>query len=148
MTAGNYVAKEQNAQQEKTDERPSYEEVCKITALLAERWPQCFAIKGPRRRPLKIGITEDVFAALGETISLPKLRHVLAAYCSNKKYRAHLVTGAVRIDLDGAPAGTVTAQQAQHAGRSTKNPPAPKRLSLADLKAAAAARRKATEAAS
>src|SRR5262249_34916946 len=33
-------------------------------ALLAERWPKCFAVYEQRRRPLKIGIDADIMAAL------------------------------------------------------------------------------------
>src|SRR5215813_2003106 len=76
-------------------------------------------------------------------------------YTNDVAYREALKPGAVRIDLNGEPAGVVTPGQippprskpkAKHASHSPAPPaPAPKRLSLTDLKAAAVARRKEKE---
>ena len=35
-----------------------------VIGSLAEKWPGCFSIPESRRRPLKLGIREDVLAAL------------------------------------------------------------------------------------
>jgi sRNA-binding protein len=35
-----------------------------VISLLAEKWPCCFSIPESRRRPLKLGIREDVLASL------------------------------------------------------------------------------------
>jgi|SRR5262245_22963302 hypothetical protein len=35
-----------------------------VIALLAERWPQCFAVFEQRRKPIKVGIHRDITAAL------------------------------------------------------------------------------------
>jgi sRNA-binding protein len=80
-----------------------------------------------------------------------ELSKTLGVYCANGIYLRNSREGAPRIGLDGNPAGIVSAEEAQRAkarlaGRKAFKPPseplAPKRrLSLADLKAAALARR-------
>jgi sRNA-binding protein len=113
-----------------------------------------------RRRPLKLKIHLDIQAGLDGAITPAELHKALGMYCSNQIYLSHTRTGAWRLDLDGRPAGTVTAEEKAHAkatlaGIEAKKartaaakPAAPptipqpaKRLSLADLKAAALARK-------
>jgi ProP effector len=125
-------------------------------ALLAERFPKCFSVYEARRQPLKLKIHLDIQAALDGAITPAELHKALGVYCSNRAYRRRTVEGASRIDLDGNPAGVVTAAEGAHAkatlaGIKTTAPakaaaaqpasPPIKRLSLADLKAAAIARR-------
>jgi len=74
---------------------------------LAERWPKCFAANEKQRRPLKVGIAEEVRAA-GLHVDVSA---ALAFYAHNASYMKALVAGAVRIGLDGEPAGEVTAEQ-------------------------------------
>ena len=126
-----------------------------ILELLREQFPKCFVRYPHPRQPLKIGIHKDVYAALAGVISRRKLHRALTAYTNDPAYREQLKPGAVRIDLNGEPAGVVTPGQippprskpkAKHASHSPAPPaPAPKRLSLTDLKAAAVARRKEKE---
>jgi ProP effector len=144
-------------------------------ALLAARFPACFALDHRRRRPLKIGIYEELRAALGDDIDQPALRTALRHYTAAPGYLRSLTEGAARLGLDGAPAGTVGADQAARATRelswhqrqrtaakpakTTKStkiakptkqtmmpmtasaPPQAKRIGLAELRAAAAARK-------
>jgi sRNA-binding protein len=85
-------------------------------ALLAERWPKAFAVYEGRRRPLKVGIHNDIAAALGCAITPAELTYTLSCYVNNEKYlRACSRAGAARIDLVGALAGHVTPEQASHA---------------------------------
>ena len=118
--------------------------------LLTERWPLAFSVFEGRRRPLKIGIHLDILAALDGTVTPDALSLALKVYVSNKVYRSRLVTGAVRIGLDGAPAGVVTEKEAAMppkmaapAKTPPASPPPPKRISLTDLRAAAASRKAA-----
>lgn len=76
-------------------------------ALLAETWPACFAVYERRRRPLKIGIHHDVLAALDGAVTPRDLRR----YVHNRHYLWRMVVGAVRVGLDGNPAGAVTSDQ-------------------------------------
>ncbi len=91
--------------------RWKYQQNKAVLALLAERWPACFAIYEARRSPLKVGIHRDILAALDGTVTAKKLSAALRCYTGNAVYRSRLRAGAVRIDLDGRPAGEVTADE-------------------------------------
>lgn len=132
--------------------------------VLAELFPKCFALFEQRRKPLKIGIREDVIAALNGAASPKEISLALAIYCGNWCYLKACKEGAPRIGLDGAVAGQVTADEAANAkqrltqqlqrngnGKNGNSRAAtdtlpidntkPKRLGLRDLRAAAQARR-------
>lgn len=85
-----------------------------------------------KRLPLKIDIHADIDAAL-RTPS--ELSNALRVYVSAAGYLEHKRTGAMRIDLNGAPAGTVTIEAAHKAAEQ-----------LANKMLKAAARRKARKA--
>src|SRR6516162_11725522 len=138
-----------------------------IIELLCDRFPQTFNRNAPK--PLKVGVYADVLAALGDTVQLQDLKSALGAYTSNARYLRALTGGAPRIGLDGKPAGTVTpedeavarrglaesvkrearqatvppAQAVLEPAAENPKPPAPKRLSLADLREAGRRRREA-----
>src|SRR5262245_12199567 len=86
-----------------------------VIAALAARFPKCFAVPDTRRRPLKVGIDADLLAALSGTIRRTELIRALAMYCSSDGYLERVLTSAWRVDLDGNPAGMVTADDEQHA---------------------------------
>jgi sRNA-binding protein len=86
--------------------------IAAVIELLAETWPHCFSIYENRRRPLKIGIHLDILAALDGAVSAEELEQTLRCYVSNKVYRSRLVTGAIRVGLDGLPAGSVAEKDA------------------------------------
>jgi len=128
--------------------------------LLAEFYPKCFSIYEERRRPLKLNIHLDIQAALDSAITPAELHRALGTYCSNPIYLGTLRKGAWRLDLNGEPAGVVTADEEAHAretlarikakqkarqaavkAQTKTQAPAVKRLSLIDLKAAALARK-------
>jgi ProP effector len=80
-----------------------------ITALI-EAFPAAFTSTG--RRPLKLGIHDDLLA---RGIAADVATKGLAAYCTSTGYLTATKAGAPRIDLDGNAAGTVTAEEAEHA---------------------------------
>jgi ProP effector len=83
---------------------------------LAELFPACFVMFQQRRRPLKIGIRDDVIAALNGAITPKEASLALAIYCGNHGYlKACCKAGAPRIDLQGGVAGQVTAEEAANA---------------------------------
>jgi ProP effector len=86
-----------------------------VISLLAEKWPCCFSIPESRRRPLKLGIREDVLAALDGAIPAGKVSAALRWYVSSPEYQRRLVHGAWRVDLNGRPAGTVSEEDEAHA---------------------------------
>ena len=90
------------------------EDISAVIALLAERWPKVFSVYEARRRPLKIGIHNDLLMALGGAITPSELGVALRIYCNNRVYLGQLRTGAARIDLNGNPAGVVTAEEVEH----------------------------------
>jgi sRNA-binding protein len=139
-----------------------------VIKLLCDRFPQTFSLHDPR--PLKVGVHADVLAALGRAVEPRDLKSSLGAYTSNTRYLRALAAGAARTSLDGEPAGTVTpedeaiaktrlaesakgvaakvapaaqtgAEGAASPTAGNQKPPAPKRLSLADLREAGRRRR-------
>ncbi len=82
---------------------------------LAEVYPACFDWERPR--PLKLGIHKDLLAAGfgGAGVKPAEIRRALGRYCNRPRYRKTLRAGANRVDLDGQPAGAVTAEEAEAA---------------------------------
>jgi ProP effector len=89
----------------KIDPRP-------VIALLAERFPGAFFVLEKRRRPLKLGIFDDLIERLAGEICDLDLTAALGAYCANWAYLKSCREGADRLDLDGNPCGTVSAEHA------------------------------------
>ena len=122
-----------------------------ILDLLCERFPGTFVRNPAERQPLKRGIDRDLVARLDGLSSRTALKRVLGGYTACPEYRAKLIEGAARIDLDGNPAGAVTASAAAYAlapkpaktklTPSTPPAPKPKRMSLDDLRRAARQRK-------
>ena len=82
---------------------------------LAETDPACFDGENPR--PLKLGIHRDLMAAGFEKAAV---KRTLARYCNRPRYRKALRAGAIRIDLQGQPAGVVMAAEAETARAARK----------------------------
>lgn len=77
--------------------------------LLRERYPDLF---GDHPKPLKIGIHRDLLERHPD-LDLSGLKRALTLYTGRFSYQKLLKAGAVRFDLDGQPAGEVTAEQAE-----------------------------------
>jgi sRNA-binding protein len=149
------------------DKQRKYTEALAAIVLLEARWPRAFSLNQLQRRPLKVGIRLDIVAA-GVELTPGALSSALRTYCSNRFYLKRLQAGAARIGLDGETAGFVnpddakrasdalirraTRHREQSAARAAVVPCSstagggtvmvkPRRLSLSDLRAAAAARR-------
>ena len=87
---------------------------------LAADYPACFDWANPR--PLKRKLHKDLAslqgaALLGADVAAfrRQVRAALADYCTRPAYLAALLPGAVRIDLEGQPAGAVTDLEAEYA---------------------------------
>lgn len=85
-----------------------------VRPVLVERFPLAFMPAGMPKKPLKIGIREDLEASMPDFQRF-ELRLALADYCGGPTYLRSLVAGATRIDLAGLPAGTVDAAEAEFA---------------------------------
>ena len=81
--------------------------------VLIDRWPCCFFANPRHRKPLKIGIADDIMAA--GVLTTDELSRTLRIYTGHIRYLEACVAGASRIGLDGAPAGEVSPAAAQHA---------------------------------
>jgi ProP effector len=104
--------------------RKSYEAML----LLVEKFPAAFSEAG-ERRPLKIGLANDLLA---RGINRQVTARGLHSYCNAYRYLVALQDGAVRIGLDGEPAGVVTADEAANAQqRLAKKAPKPERAAKA-----------------
>jgi ProP effector len=83
---------------------------------LAELFPHCFFGQTHLRRPLKIGIRDDIFARHPE-LQTGRIRSALRTYAQNVSYWVLLTAGTPRVDLDGNVAGEVTIEDEQDAQR-------------------------------
>jgi ProP effector len=139
-----------------------------IEATLAEltrQFPAAFSAEPAHVKPLKIGILRDIYAE--SVVSHRRLTAAMRSYCNGVHYLKGSKEGAARFDLAGEPAGAVTAAEAESARKRLTTraeaaakpagetpegsdadqpkpapahaPPGQKRLSLGDLKRAAAA---------
>jgi len=93
-------------------------EIDQIRAICVLMFPNCFVLKGYLKRPLKIGIYDDLRAALKPTfpgISRTRLQAFLADYTGGLRYLHQVREGRERIDLYGNVVGVVTAHEAEHA---------------------------------
>jgi ProP effector len=116
----------------------------RIIELLADRWPNCFAVRECQRRPLKVGIRADLEFILADAVPLKMLHAAIRFYVNNDEYLRRLLPGAWRFDLDGKPAGSVTADEVAAARTQLESRVAKKaRQKEAAVAAAAVAARKA-----
>ena len=84
-------------------------------ARLAKAFPQTFVLEKYRPHwPLKVGIAADIPARC-PAVERRVLSVALSAYARRVMYLRGLVAGAARVDLDGNPAGEVTAGDAEFA---------------------------------
>lgn len=149
------------------DKKRKYAEAVAGIALLQDVFPKAFFLPERKRLPLKTGIRDDVAAAGFSAATPAELAAALRVYTHKVDYLDRLRPGAVRIGLDGEPAGVVTADEAAHAAEQfaallqkrarraqAKNgqpvpvnsgvapdPARPARLSLKDLRASAQLRK-------
>ena len=88
-----------------------------VIQLLASTWPKAFSVEFAGRKPLKTGIGREVADALDGAVTPAELAAAFALYTRQAGYLTKLKEGAVRVDLEGAVAGIVTAAEAAHARR-------------------------------
>src|ERR1700738_2780179 len=83
--------------------------------VLAEWFPNAFFLYERKRKPLKVGIQDDLITATAGAITVREIRDALCRYTGNVHYLRGVAAGGERIDLDGKPAGQVTPSEAEHA---------------------------------
>lgn len=90
-------------------------------------------------KPLKIGIKEELLkrlSTLENIVTEDKACMVksLSYYVNTQSYHKCVVAGAERIDLDGQPAGTVTAEEAKYSVEKQQAKLQAKKVGAADAK--------------
>ncbi|MBW9106059.1 ProQ/FinO family protein [Paraburkholderia phenoliruptrix] len=99
------------------DARP-VDPVVKSIGRLQKRFPNAFPKNPAPKLPLKVGIFEDLVVHAKElSLTEAELRDAIKTWCRGGRYWKALAEGAVRVDLNGAEAGKVTAQEAAGAQR-------------------------------
>lgn len=95
--------------------RATSQEILQVRAAMHIAFPACFAPKGGKKKPLKIGIRQDLMVQARElfpAMSRRLIDNFLSDYCRGHNYLKAMVKGAVRVDLDGGFAGFVSASDA------------------------------------
>ena len=83
---------------------------------LQKQFPQAFPKKPAPKLPLKLGIHKDLYAqAEALKLTQAEIKEAVKTWCQGSRYWACMTEGAARLDLNGEPAGEVTAEDAQHA---------------------------------
>jgi sRNA-binding protein len=80
-----------------------------LITTLTERFPKAFPADPQAIKPLKIGIDADIRKACPE-LNEKLLRQVLAGHTQRYSYLKALARGGLRIDLQGNPVETITAE--------------------------------------
>ena len=89
----------------------------RVRETLVERFPKCFMPKGTTKRPLMVGIREQIIARCPDLTEI-EVGIALRDYTrGNHKYRSQLFCGAERLSLDGEVVGYVSQEEAESAGR-------------------------------
>lgn len=83
--------------------------------VLCQRFPKTFNLSA--RKPLKIGIAQDVLTACADDPKCTKssAKRALRYYVMGRGYLLALVSGTNRIDLEGNGAGEVSPEDQLHA---------------------------------
>ena len=82
--------------------------------VLCERFPLAFMPTGEPKKPLKIGIFDDLLAACPD-IEPARIKIAMEDYCHGPRYLIEQVEGAMRVGLDGQATGAVTTHQQEGA---------------------------------
>ena len=105
--------------------------------LLKAYFPACFK-ETKHIQPLKIGIKHDLvkhLSTLSEVTIADKACMVksLAYYVNSSVYHKNIIPGAIRVDLDGNPAGTVTEEEAAYSTERRHSKMRPKKSIVEQL---------------
>ncbi len=131
-----------DALEEPTIAKPRTNPAILLRALAALLPPGVIILEqGRPRPPLKVGFRQDIID-LGLLTPL-EASIAFRYYTAARTYLLASTEGAERIGVDGKPAGTVTAEEAQWAAVKLAPQPAATRISLAGLRAVARARKAA-----
>ncbi len=103
---------------------------------LQKHFPLAFPVNPAPKVPLKEGILKDAEQHLERLgITGDQLKQAIATWCRGTRYWAAMTEDAPRLDLNGQPAGSVTASQAVYAKQQARRQRAQARREQAKAKA-------------
>ncbi len=103
------------------EKTPPVDPVVRVIGTLQKRFPAAFPKNPAPKVPLKVGILADLLAQASDLhLTEAQIREAVSTWCRGSRYWACLTDGAARVDLSGAPAGTVTARDAAFARNQAK----------------------------
>lgn len=85
-----------------------------VREQLVGRFPKLFSPKGKQKKPIKVGIHEDILKKCPE-LSLDDVKLALRNYTGGPTYLENIKLGQPRFDLDGQPAGTIEDKDVNYA---------------------------------
>ena len=85
---------------------------------LQRHFPKAFPKNPAPKVPLKLGVLADLVQH-AEQLQLDEaqIKEAVKTWCDGRRYWTSMVENAPRVDLNGEPAGAVTANEARHAKR-------------------------------
>lgn len=98
--------------------RATEQEILQVRIAMNIAFPDCFAAKGGIKKPLKVGIKDDLLAearAHFPALSRRLIMAFLRDYCGGHNYFTSFKTGAVRVDLQGNFSAFVSADDLAYA---------------------------------
>lgn len=103
------------------EKTPPVDPVVRVIGTLQKRFPAAFPKNPAPKVPLKVGILADLLAQASDLqLTEAQIREAVSTWCRGSRYWACLTDGAARVDLSGAPAGTVTSRDAAFARNQAK----------------------------
>lgn len=118
-------AEKKSANVKTKDQAGGLDPVVYTIARLQKLFPKTFPKNPNPKVPLKVGILDDLYARSEEIgFSKEDIQLAIKTWCKSARYWSASKEGAVRVDLDGNPAGVVEAKgaaQARAMARKAKN---------------------------
>jgi sRNA-binding protein len=96
-------------------------DVTATTMQLAEILPKCVFTYEKRRRPLQVGIRDQILAKVGDLIAPEELSIAMRAYVRSIGYLTAVARGDKRISIDGEPVGETTPEQRAAAAKAVSS---------------------------
>ncbi len=85
---------------------------------LQRHFPKAFPKNPAPKLPLKLGVLADLVQHADQLqLDEAQIKEAVKTWCDGRRYWASMVEAAPRVDLNGEPAGAVTANEARHAKR-------------------------------
>ena len=103
------------AKPKQRDSAPAVDPVLQAISRLQRHYPAAFPKKPEPKKPLKVGIFQDLEAHTAHGLDGDLLKQALSAWCQGWRYWDCLKTGNARVDLSGTACGEVTQAEERRA---------------------------------